>query len=142
MVTQMQDGTVMFRFLRPRACSVTLAGEFNDWNEASLVMNKNADGWWSYCLKLKPGCYRFRYLADGIWYTDYAAFGLDPGPFGMNSVIKVDPPQVTETEPEKPLVLKLRNVAKPLRQPLRKPANPLHKPAAQQHDEILVGVAG
>jgi len=28
--------------------------------------------------KLSPGDYRFRYVADGVWYTDYASHGIGP----------------------------------------------------------------
>lgn len=92
MVTQAPDGTVTFQFLRPQARQVFLAGDFNNWHKQSLIMLKGSDGWWRCQLTLAPGIYQFRYYADGQWYSDYAAFGLERGPFGWNSVLKVDPP--------------------------------------------------
>ncbi len=92
MVTQATDGSVEFRFFRPEARQVYLTGEFNGWQTHSLTMLKDAGGWWHCRLALSPGIYQFRYLADGVWYTDFAAFGVEPGPFGWNSVLKVDAP--------------------------------------------------
>lgn len=92
MVVQELDGTVEFSFFRPEAKEVALSGDFNGWHATSMPMTKDADGWWHYRFRLAPGLYQFRYLADGIWFTDYAAFGVERGPFGWNSVLKIDPP--------------------------------------------------
>ena len=93
MVRQIRKGVVEFSFFRPYANHVTLSGDFNGWHQTSLPMSKGSDGWWRYRLKLAPGCYQFRYLADGQWHTDYAAFGLHKGPYGYNSVVKVELPE-------------------------------------------------
>ncbi len=93
MVTQMADGNVEFKFFRPEARQVFLTGDFSGWQKHCLVMTRDEEGWWTCQLRLAPGVYQFRYLADGQWYTDYAAFGLEKGPYGWNSVLKVDPPQ-------------------------------------------------
>ena len=93
MVRQTRDGIVEFCFFRPHVNHVALSGDFNGWHQTSLPMSKGPDGWWRYRLKLACGCYHFRYLADGQWYTDYAAFGLEKGPYGFNSVVKVDFPE-------------------------------------------------
>ncbi|HOB75442.1 MAG TPA: isoamylase early set domain-containing protein [Phycisphaerae bacterium] len=95
MVLQKTDGTVEFSFFRPTASSVFVAGDFNGWHKTSMPMTRGEDGWWHCRFRLAPGIYQFRYLADGQWFTDYAAFGLERGPFGWNSVLKVDPPLVT-----------------------------------------------
>jgi hypothetical protein len=39
--------------------------------------------------KRAAGEFRFRYCADGEWYADYAAFGVEPGRFGMDSIVRV-----------------------------------------------------
>lgn len=92
MVRQAPDGTIEFRFFRPHARHVTIAGDFNQWNQTCLPMTKGPDGWWRHELELAPGCYQFRYLGDGEWYTDHAAFGVEHGPFGLNAVVMVEPP--------------------------------------------------
>jgi hypothetical protein len=92
MVIQLRNGNVEFRFCRPGAKHVSLAGDFNGWNLSSLPMAPEADGWWTCQLRIAQGCYHFRYLSDDEWYMDYAAFGLDYGPYGLNSVVSVEPP--------------------------------------------------
>jgi 1,4-alpha-glucan branching enzyme len=90
MVIHGSDGLVEFRFLRPDARQVSLAGDFNRWEDGSLSMQKGEGGWWSTRMSLEPGVYQFRYQADGAWFNDYAAFGLEMGPFGWNSVVLIE----------------------------------------------------
>ncbi|MBN1489766.1 MAG: glycogen-binding domain-containing protein [Phycisphaerae bacterium] len=87
------DGSVEFRFYRPGAQSVTLAGDFNGWQHACFPMKRCSDGWWSYRFQLGAGTYQFKYCADGEWYLDYAAFGLERSPYGWNSVVCIEPPK-------------------------------------------------
>ena len=54
---------------------------------------------------------QFRYLGDGQWYTDYAAFGLEYGPFGMNSVVKVEPAERLETRPAVPATVRFPHIS-------------------------------
>ena len=84
---------VEFRFFRPQAKYVHLAGDFNNWRRNELQMTRTDDGYWIAKLKVPAGEFKFRYCADGIWFTDYAAFGVEPGQFGMDSVVRV-PQQV------------------------------------------------
>ncbi len=91
MVT-VQDEWVDFSFFRPGANRVFLAGDFNDWREGELIMTDDGDGYWSARMRLPAGEFKFRYYADGAWYTDYAAFGVEPGRFGMDSVVRVELP--------------------------------------------------
>ena len=88
MVT-IQNSIATFRFLRPHAHRVHLAGAFNQWRVGDLPMTRLADGWWTATLNLEPGEYRFRYWADGQWFIDYAAFGVEHGPFGLDGVVRV-----------------------------------------------------
>jgi hypothetical protein len=103
MVTQTSNGTVVFQFYRPDVSRMTIAGDFNGWQH-SFYMTRGRDGWWRSQIELAPGTYRFRYVGDGQWFTDYAAFGVEPGPFGWNSVLKVDAPQVVITPEPTPVV--------------------------------------
>ena len=79
-----------FRFYRPHAWSVRLAGDFNHWDTEGPTMTRTEDGWWVAAVHLAPGTYRFQYLADGEWFSDYAAFGLQHGPHGWVSVVQVE----------------------------------------------------
>ena len=91
MVTLHTDGHVEFRFYRPDAAGVFLSGDFNGWRNDQLNMIRQDDGYWTLRLPLSEGDYRFRYVADGQWYTDFSAFGVEPGRFGLNSVVRVPP---------------------------------------------------
>lgn len=83
------DQFVEFRFFRPQATQVHLTGDFNGWREDELPMRRTHDGYWVAQMRLPAGEFRFRYCADGEWFTDFAAFGVEPGRFGLDSVLRV-----------------------------------------------------
>ena len=83
-----RNGSVEFRFFRPQATAVAVAADFNDWSP-ELPMRRDANGWWTLHLDLEPGEYRFRYVADGEWYTDFASNGVEVTKLGWNSVLVV-----------------------------------------------------
>ena len=89
MTTVLPDGLVEFRFYRPRAAQVLLAGTFNGWRPDATPMRKDPAGWWRVVLDLTPGVYQFRYLADGQWFTDHAANGIEHTRLGCNSLLLV-----------------------------------------------------
>ena len=80
---------VEFKFFRPEARGVALVGDFNGWNRHELPMQRTGGGYWKARLSLPAGTFHFRYCADGQWFTDYAAFGVEPGPYGPVSVVYV-----------------------------------------------------
>lgn len=67
---QEKDSLVTF-FLRnnTNAKKVMLAGSFNDWNPAALSMKKTDSGWIA-TVKLGPGKYWYKFVADGNWMVD------------------------------------------------------------------------
>jgi len=84
-----KDEYVEFAFYRPGAGHVYLVGDFNGWRERELAMVRGDDGYWRAPVRLPAGVFRFRYRADGQWFTDYAAFGVEYGPHGQDSVVFV-----------------------------------------------------
>jgi 1,4-alpha-glucan branching enzyme len=55
----------------PWARSITLVGDFNDWDPRGTPLERRRDGHWVVELMLKPGRYRYGYLADGkTWLAD------------------------------------------------------------------------
>ena len=90
MVVHRSVNSVEFRFHRPEARGVFLVGDFNNWHESAQPMSREADGAWVCRMHLPAGTYRFKYLADDQWYADYAAFGIEWGPLGCNSILVVD----------------------------------------------------
>lgn len=101
MVSHGPEGRTVFRFYRPNARQVALAGEFNAWDE-SFLMSGARDGWWEASLELAPGSYEFRYHVDGQWYTDYAAFGVTRTATGWNSVVHVEEPAIAGLRRSRP----------------------------------------
>lgn len=83
------ENLVEFRFYRPSAAEVFVVGDFTSWRERKIRMRRTPEGYWVAKVHLPPGSFRFRYLADGHWFTDYAAFGVEHGPYGLDSVLRV-----------------------------------------------------
>jgi 1,4-alpha-glucan branching enzyme len=81
-----------FLFYRPNARRVHLVGDFNDWRIGELPMIREEKGYWRARMRLPAGEFKFRYCADGAWYTDFAAFGVEPGRFGMDSIVRIERP--------------------------------------------------
>ena len=72
--------------------SVTLVGEFNEWDRQSLPMKKLKSGDFKTTINLPVGNeYEFRYLIDGKrWENDWAADKYVPNAFSAeNSVVVV-----------------------------------------------------
>lgn len=73
-----------------KAETIHLVGDFNDWNEQSIPMQKLKDGRFKATLELEKGReYQFRYLVDSTeWHNDWEADKYVPNPFsGDNSVV-------------------------------------------------------
>ena len=66
-----------------------VAGDFNGWSGDALHMKPAGNGWWSVRTVLGSGEYRFRYVADGRWFTDYASNGVEFAKLGLNSLLIV-----------------------------------------------------
>jgi len=56
---------VTFVFVAPTARSVALAGDFNDWDAARVLMRREASGLWTVDVPLTPGRYRYVFVVDG-----------------------------------------------------------------------------
>ena len=95
-----KDRVAEFRFFRPEARQVRIVGDFTGWRCNQIPMTLAKGGYWKAKVSLSAGLYRFRYLADGQWYTDYAAFGVEYGPFGVDSVLRVVPEEMDGSEEE------------------------------------------
>ena len=89
-VRQVEDGTV-FVTLCPKAATVQIAGEFNNWQPERNPMQKvNNDGVWRLKLRLSPGTYRYRLVIDGRWQHDTYNKSTELNPYGeFNSVLTV-----------------------------------------------------
>jgi chromosome partitioning protein len=89
-VSRINDA-VVFVTLYPRAQSVQVAGDFNNWQPEQTMMEKVGDsGVWQTQMKLDPGRYRYRLVVDGQWQQDPYNESTEMNPFGgFNSVIEI-----------------------------------------------------
>jgi len=68
--------TVNFVCIAPQAQSVSLVGDFNEWNAATHPMKKAIDGSWVLGVDLKHGHHRYAFLVDGTLTLDPRAQGV------------------------------------------------------------------
>ena len=89
-VNQISDA-VVFVTLYPRANSVHLAGDFNNWQPSASPMQRIGDtGVWQTKLKLSQGMYRYRLVVDGQWQQDPYNERTEVNPYGeYNSVVEI-----------------------------------------------------
>jgi chromosome partitioning protein len=89
-VSQMADA-VVFVTLYPRAHSVEIAGDFNNWQPQNTPMEKvGSSGVWQTKLKLPAGKYRYRLVVDGQWQQDPYNEHSEVNPYGdYNSILEV-----------------------------------------------------
>ncbi len=83
---------VQFVILAPTAGTVSLVGDFNDWDRSATPMRPaRGDGIWSVTVPLEPGRYRYAFLVDGqTWVADPSAPSTFDDDFGPpNSVVTV-----------------------------------------------------
>src|SRR4051812_41615644 len=98
------DGRIEFRFYRPGATEVKVVGTFNKWDVCATPMQQldGAEGWWIAEADIAAGEHSFRYVADGHWFTDFAANGVERNKYGWNSILIV---------PERPMRIGTAKVA-------------------------------
>ena len=89
MTSVRSNGEVEFRFFRANAAEVAVAGDFTQWQENAIRMTHEGNGWWVARVTIEPGEYRFRYVADGAWFTDFASHGVELKKQVWNSVLLV-----------------------------------------------------
>ena len=89
-VNQIQDAMV-FVTLYPRANSVQIAGDFNNWQPTTAAMQRVGDsGVWQLKMKLPHGTYRYRLVVDGQWQQDPYNERTELNPYGeYNSLLDV-----------------------------------------------------
>ena len=79
---------VIFSTFCPKASTVQIGGEFNDWQPERSPMKKvGVEGIWQLTLRLSPGTYRYRLFIDGQWQQDLYNKLNELNPYGgLNSV--------------------------------------------------------
>ena len=73
---------------------IYLAGTFNDWNPSNpkyILTDDDGDGTWSITVKLTPGTYQYKFVADGKWIKDpYSPGDAADGYGGRNGKFDVN----------------------------------------------------
>ena len=59
--------TVSFTCNAPNAKSVTIAGDFNEWDPSATPLSYVKNNTWQVRLRLTPGVHEFKYVVDGQW---------------------------------------------------------------------------
>ncbi len=77
-----------FAFSAPDAVSVQLVGDFTQWQERPINLQKGADGLWRTTVELKPGTHHYRFLVDGEWQDDPECALRTPNPFGSEDMLR------------------------------------------------------
>jgi chromosome partitioning protein len=90
--TRQLDGHVVFSMIYPRAQSVQIAGDFNEWNpEQTPLKQMDEKGKWQLAVPLNKGLYRYRLVVDGQWQQDPYNDWIEMNPYGeFNSVLNVE----------------------------------------------------
>jgi len=80
--------TVQFVLRAPRATTVTLVGDFNDWDTASTPLQKAAGDMWTVTIPLTAGRYTYTFVVDGKrWVADPSAPRAPADDFGQPSSV-------------------------------------------------------
>jgi 1,4-alpha-glucan branching enzyme len=77
-----------FHITEPDAESVLLAGDFTDWQERPIKMEKGSGGVWTTTVKLPPGTHNYLFIVDGEWCEDPECPVRVPNPYGGYSMVR------------------------------------------------------
>ena len=72
--------------------SISLVGQFNDWDADSTTMTEVSPGVWTVSLRLRPGVYEYQFILNGTERVTDPTMPQTPSDFGSpNSVVTVSP---------------------------------------------------
>jgi 1,4-alpha-glucan branching enzyme len=89
---RIENGKVLFSFQGDRATSVSLAGDFNDWDSNRTKLDKDKHGFWRTALDAPaPGVYQYKFIVNGEWWLEDPNNGVTApdGQGGLNSVLTI-----------------------------------------------------
>ena len=78
-----------FSLSAPQAKSVSLAGDFNQWNPSSHPLKMDNEGIWRISFALNPGQYEYRFFVDGEWQNDPHGGPFVEKPLGTSNSLKI-----------------------------------------------------
>lgn len=77
-----------FRIIEPDAETVLLAGDFTDWKQRAIRMEKGDGGVWTTTVKLPPGTHNYLFIVDGEWCEDPECPARVPNPHGGYNMVR------------------------------------------------------
>jgi 1,4-alpha-glucan branching enzyme len=77
-----------FTISAPGALSVQLMGDFTQWQDHPINMEKGANGVWRTTVELPPGTHHYRFSVDGEWRNDPECTLRAPNPYGGENMIR------------------------------------------------------
>ena len=77
-----------FRLTAPNAKSVLLVGDFTQWQQHAIPLQRQGDGVWATTVELQPGKHAYRFLVDGEWRDDPECKLRVPNPFGSQDMVR------------------------------------------------------
>jgi hypothetical protein len=81
---------VRFTYQAPGASTVSIVGDFNQWNPQALPLRRSADGtMWEVEVTLQPGRYTYAFMVDGVLARDPSAPQVRDDFGATNSVVMV-----------------------------------------------------
>jgi 1,4-alpha-glucan branching enzyme len=77
-----------FHYTAPSATRVLLVGDFTQWQEKAVPMQKGPGGIWSASVSLEPGTHHYRFIVDGEWCDDPECTLRVPNPYGSQDMVR------------------------------------------------------
>jgi 1,4-alpha-glucan branching enzyme len=68
--TDFDSKQVTLVYDKANAQSVSVAGDFSDWQPERYPLKKDKKGLWTTTIRLAPGRYEYRFVVDGQWAND------------------------------------------------------------------------
>ena len=65
-----------------------LVGDFTEWQQHAIVMEKGQDGVWTAALKLPPGKHSYLFIVDGEWCEDPECALRVANPYGGQNMVR------------------------------------------------------
>jgi serine protease AprX len=87
------NGRLMFTYHDDAANNVSVAGDFNEWNQAATPLKRNASGlWFTEILFPRSGQFQYKFVVDGQRWVEDPANGMKaPDNYGgLNSLLVIE----------------------------------------------------
>ena len=78
----------VFQINEPDATSVLLVGDFTDWQQRAIPLEKGPAGVWTATVKLPLGTHNYLFIVDGEWCDDTECSLRVPNPFGGQNMVR------------------------------------------------------